>query len=65
MVVSPSAYYAWVKKPGVADRIRKKEMLEAKAHQFFYKHGQTYGYRWLSDALGKVVIKSGIIRGAA
>ena len=59
MEVSASAFYAWVKKPGDTDRIRKREVLEAKARQLFYEHKQTYGYRRLSDALGKVGIKSG------
>jgi len=58
MAVSPSAFYAWAKKPGDTDRIRKREVLEAKARQLFYEHKQTHGYRRLSDALGKVGIKS-------
>lgn len=59
MAVSTSAFYAWVKKPRDADRIKKKEVLEAKVRQLFYEYKQTYGYRRLSDALGKVGIKSG------
>jgi putative transposase len=59
MAVSTSAFYAWVKNPGDTDRTRKREVLEAKARQLFYEHKQTYGYRRLSDALGKVGIKSG------
>ena len=51
---SASAFYAWVKKFGETDRIMKKVVLEAKARQFFYEHKQTYGYRWLSDTLGKM-----------
>lgn len=34
-------------------------MLEGKARQLFDEHKQTYGYRRLSDALGKAGIKSG------
>jgi len=59
MVVSPSAFYAWAKKSDDTDRIRKREVLEGKARQFFYEHKQTYGYRRLSDALDKAGIKSG------
>ena len=59
MAVSPSAFYAWVKNPGDNDRTRKREVLEAKARQLFYEYKQIYGYRRLSDALGKVGIKSG------
>ena len=59
MEVSASAFYAWVKNLGDTDRIRKRETLEAKARQLFYEYKQTYGYRRLSDALGKVGIKSG------
>jgi len=59
MEVSTSAFYAWVKKPGDTDKIREKEVLETKARQLFNENKQTYGYRRLSDALGKVGIKSG------
>jgi putative transposase len=59
MGVSPSAYYAWVKTPGHTDKTRQKAVLEAKARQLFDDHKQTYGYRRLSDALGKAGIKSG------
>jgi len=52
MEVKASAFYAWVKKPGDAEKIREKEVLETKAHQLFYEHKQTYSYRRLSDALG-------------
>jgi putative transposase len=59
MEVSTSAFYAWVRKPGETDRIMKKAAPETRARQIFYEHKQTYGYRRLSDALGKVGIKSG------
>lgn len=59
MEVSASAFYAWIKKPRDNDRIRKREVLEGKARQLFYEHKQTYGYRRLSDVLGKAGIKSG------
>jgi len=59
MAVSSSAFYAWSKKPDDTDRIRKREVLESKARQLFDEHKQTYGYRRLSDALGKAGIKSG------
>lgn len=59
MEVSTSAFYAWVKKPEDTDKIREKEVLETKARQLFNENRQIYGYRRLSDALGKVGIKSG------
>jgi len=59
MAVSPSAFYAWTRKPEDTDRIREREVLEGKARQLFYEHKQTYGYRRLSDALDKAGIKSG------
>jgi transposase InsO family protein len=59
MGVSTSAYYAWVKTPGHTDKTRQKAVLEAKARQLFYDRKQTYGYRRLSDALGKAGMKSG------
>ena len=59
MGVSTSAFYEWFKNPGDTDRIRKREVLEGKARQLFYEYKQIYGYRRLSDALGKVGMKSG------
>ncbi len=64
MEVSASAFYAWVKKPGNTDRIRKREVFEGKVHQLFYEHKQIYGYRRLSDASGKAGIKSGVLSSA-
>jgi hypothetical protein len=58
MEVSASAYYAWVKTPEHTDKTRQKAVLEVKARQLFDGHKQTYGYRRLSDALGKVGLKS-------
>lgn len=59
MEVSTSAFYAWIKKPEDADKTREKEVLETKARQLFNENKQIHGYRRLSDALGKVAIKSG------
>jgi putative transposase len=59
MEVSASAFYAWAKKPEDTDKTRQREALEAKARQLFDGHQQTYGYRRLSDALGKAGMKSG------
>jgi hypothetical protein len=58
-VMEVSAYYAWVKTPEHTDKTRQKAVLEAKARQLFDDHKQTYGYRRLSDALGKAGMKSG------
>ena len=57
--VSTSAFYEWFKNPGDTDRIRKREALEGEVRQLFYEYKQIYGYRRLSDALGKVGMKSG------
>ncbi len=59
MTVSPSAFYAWAKNPGDTDRTRRREVLEGKVRQLFYENKQVYGYRRLSDALGKAGINSG------
>ena len=59
MGVSTSAFYEWFKNPGDTDRIRERETLESKARQLSYEYKQIYGYRRLSDALGKVGMKSG------
>ena len=59
MELSTSAFYEWLKNPGDTDRIRKREALEGKVRQLFYEYKQIYGYRRLSDALGKVGMKSG------
>jgi transposase InsO family protein len=59
MEVSASAFYAWVKLPEDTDKTRQREALEAKASELFNDHKQAYGYRRLSDALGKAGIKSG------
>jgi transposase InsO family protein len=59
MAVSASAFYAWAKKPGDTDKTRQREALEVKARQLFDGHKQIYGYRRLSDALGKAGMKSG------
>jgi putative transposase len=59
MEVSTSAFYAWLKTPEDTDKARQKAVLEAKARQLFDGHKKTYGYRRLSDALGKAGITSG------
>ena len=59
MEVSASAFYSWAKKPEDTDKTRQREALEVKARQLFDGHKQTYGYRRLSDALGKAGMKSG------
>jgi transposase InsO family protein len=59
MEVSASAFYSWAKKPEDTDKTRQREALEAKASEIFIDHKQTYGYRRLSNELGKVGIKSG------
>ncbi|MEQ1546883.1 IS3 family transposase [Methyloglobulus sp.] len=59
MEVSSSAFYTWLKTPGDSEKAQRKAALEAKASQLFEDHRQTYGYRRLSDALGKAGIKSG------
>jgi hypothetical protein len=56
--VGASAFYGWVKTPVHTDKTRKKEILEAKACQLFDDHKHAYGYRRLSDVLGKAM-KSG------
>jgi putative transposase len=58
MEVSASAFYSWTKKPGT-DKNRQREALEVKASQLFNDHRQTYGYRRLSNELGKAGMKSG------
>lgn len=59
MEVSTSAFYAWINAPKDTDKTQQKAALEAKARQLFDGHKQTYGYRRLSDALGKAGMKSG------
>jgi putative transposase len=59
MEVSASAFYVWVKKQEDTDKTRQKAALEAKARQLFDDHRHAYGYRRLSDALGKVGINRG------
>ena len=59
MEVSTSAFYAWLKTPEDSDKAQRKAVLEAKARQLFNDHKQTYGYRRLSNELGKAGIKSG------
>jgi transposase InsO family protein len=59
MEVSASAFYPWAKKPEDTDKTRQREALEAEASEIFIDHKQTYGYRRLSNELGKVGIKSG------
>ena len=59
MDVSSSAFYAWLKTPEDSEKAQRKAVLEAKARQLFEDHRHTYGYRRLSDALGKAGIKSG------
>ncbi len=59
MEVGASAFYAWLKTPEDTDKARQKAGLGAKARQLFNDHKQTYGYRRLSNELGKAGIKSG------
>jgi hypothetical protein len=59
MEVSASAFYVWLKTPADTDKVRQKEELEAKARQLFNDHKQTYGYRRLSNELGKAGMNSG------
>jgi putative transposase len=56
--VSNSTFYEWLKTPEDTDKTRQREALESKARQLFDGHRQTYGYRRLSDALGKAGMKS-------
>jgi putative transposase len=62
MEVSARAFYAWLKTPGDSEKAQRKTELEAKASQLFNDHKQTYGYRRLSNELGKAGIKSGHYR---
>jgi putative transposase len=59
MGVSASAFYSRAKKPEYTDKTRQREALEAKTRQLFDGHKQIYGYRRLSDALGKAGMTSG------
>jgi len=59
MEVSASAFYAWLKTPVGTEKTQQKAALEAKARQLFDDHRQIYGYRRLSNALGKAGMKSG------
>ena len=59
MEVSTSAFYAWLKTPEDSDKAQRKAVLEAKARQLFDDHKQIYGYRRLSNELGKVGMTSG------
>jgi putative transposase len=59
MEVSTSAFYTWLKTPEDSEKSQRKAALEAKARQLFDDHRHTYGYRRLSDALGKAGMKSG------
>lgn len=51
--------YSWLKTPEDSEKAQRKAALETKARQLFNDHKQTYGYRRLSHALGKVGMKSG------
>lgn len=59
MEVSASAFYSWLKTPEDSEKAQRKAALEAKARQLFNDHKQTYGYRRLSNEMGKAGIKSG------
>jgi transposase InsO family protein len=59
MEVGASAFYVWVKRPEDTDKTRQKAAFEAKARQLFDGHKQAYGYRRLSNELGKAGLKSG------
>jgi transposase InsO family protein len=59
MEVGSSAFYSWLKTPEDAEKTRRKAELESKVRQLFDDHRQTYGYRRLSHALGKVGMKWG------
>jgi putative transposase len=59
MEVSASAFYSWLKTPEDSEKSQRKAALEAKARQLFDDHRHTYGYRGLSDALGKASMTLG------
>jgi putative transposase len=59
MEVSGSAFYSWLKTPEDTEKAQRIAALEAKARQLFNDHKQTYGYRRLSNELGKAGIISG------
>jgi putative transposase len=59
MEVGASAFYSWAKKPEDTDKLRQGAALDAKASEIFIDHKQTYGYRRLSNELGKAGMKSG------
>jgi hypothetical protein len=53
MLVSTSAYYAWVNQPGITDQMKDKQALEQRVTQIFEDSRRTYGSRRLSDELKK------------
>jgi putative transposase len=59
MEVSSRAFYTWLKTPEDTEKAQRKLALETKARQLFNDHKQTYGYRQLSNELGKAGITSG------
>ncbi|NOS73951.1 MAG: IS3 family transposase [Methyloglobulus sp.] len=59
MEVSSGAFYTWLKTPQDSEKAQRKVALETKARQLFNGHKQTYGYRRLSNELGKAGMKSG------
>jgi putative transposase len=59
MEVSTSVFYAWLRTPEDTDKARRNAALETKARQIFNAHKQIYGYRRLSQELGKAGMKSG------
>jgi putative transposase len=59
MEVSTIAFYAWLRTSEDTDKARRNAALETKARQIFNAHKQIYGYRRLSQELGKAGMKSG------
>ncbi len=53
MLVSTSAYYAWVKQPEDTDKYTKQQKLEQQTVKIFEASKCSYGSRRLSDALKK------------
>jgi putative transposase len=59
MLVSTSAYYAWVKQPEDTDKHTKRQKLEQQTVKIFEASKCTYGSRRLSDELKKVDLPVG------
>ncbi len=59
MLVSTSAFYAWIKAPKKTDKSAQQKQLKAKAIQLFDENKQVYGSRRLSEAFIKEDIQVG------